>query len=56
MMKEEDIKMMETKNTVTPKLVVKPKSMFLTALHVLTVVIAIVVHPPIQFSVVRVLP
>ena len=56
MSEEEDIEMKETNNSVAPTLVVKPKIMFLTALHVLVLTLAVLWHPPVEIGAVRVLP
>lgn len=48
--------MKEKKNTDALKWVVKPKTAFLTALHVLVLVLTLVVHPPIEAGAVRALP
>jgi len=57
MTKEEDAPMKEPKNTEAPKnWVVKPKLVFLAALHVLVLVLSLVVHPPVETGAVRALP
>jgi hypothetical protein len=48
--------MKETNNSATPALVIKPKVMFLTALHVLVLTLAVLMHPPVEIGAVRVLP
>lgn len=36
--------------------VFKPKTAFLTALHVLVLVLTLLAHPPVEYSAVRALP
>ena len=48
--------MIEPNNTEAPRWVVKPKYVFLAALHVLVLVVSMVVHPPVETGVVRALP
>ena len=48
--------MKEKNTTETPAWVVKPKIAFLTALHVLVLVLSLVAHPPIETGAVRALP
>jgi len=56
-MTEEEGKPMKEKNTTeAPKWVFKPKLVFLTALHVLVLVLSLVAHPPIETSAVGALP
>lgn len=56
MTKEEDSQMKETKTSDALNWVVKPKLAFLSALHVLVLVLSLVAHPPIETSAVRALP
>jgi hypothetical protein len=56
MTKEEDKSMKEKNTSEAQNWVVKPKALFLTALHVLVLVLTLVVHPPIETSAVRALP
>ena len=56
MSKKEGMLMIEPNNTEAPRWVVKPKYVFLAALHVLVLVVSMVVHPPVETGVVRALP
>jgi len=56
MTKKEDIPMKKLNNTKALQWVVKPKVLFLAALHVLVLVLSLVVHPPFETGAVRALP
>ncbi len=48
---------MKEKNTSEARnWVLKPKTAFLTALHVLVLVLTLMAHPPLEHSAVRALP
>ncbi len=53
---KEDIPMKKPNNTRALCWVVKPKVVFLAALHVLVLVLSLVVHPPFETGAVRALP